>query len=86
MRLRRETGDFQIKVSVNSDTSAVTVNSINRYLLGEDFVGQIVDADGQFEVVTKVAETNTTVTAYIESFTLTYTKATGAITGVAVSP
>lgn len=86
MRLRRETGDFQIKVTVDAGAGTVTANTIAPKLMGEDFVGQIVDADGQFEVVTKVAETNTTVTAYIESFTLTYTKATGAIAAVAVSP
>lgn len=84
MRLRRETGDFQIKVTVDDGTA--TVNSIAKNLLAEDFVGQIVDVDGHFEVVTKVTETSTTVVAYVESFTLTYTKSTGAITGVAVSP
>ncbi len=80
MRLRRETGDFQIKVTVDDDT--VTVNSINKQLLGEDFVGQIVDVDGEFEVITKASENKLagTVTAVCESYTLTYTKATGAIT------
>lgn len=77
MRLRRETGDFQIKVTVNDGTA--TVNSINKLLIGEDFVGQIVDADGTFEVITKASESNLTVTAVCESYTLTYTKATGAI-------
>lgn len=80
MRLRRETGDFQIKVTVEDDTA--TVNSINKLLLGEDFVGQIVDVDGEFEVITKASENKLagTVTAVCESYTLTYTKATGAIT------
>lgn len=85
MRLRRETGDFQIKVTV--DGSDVTVNSIAANLLGEDFVGQVVDANGTFEVVTSVSENKLagTVTAVCESYTLTYTKATGAIAGVANS-
>lgn len=80
MRLRRETGDFQIKVTVDDDTA--TVNSINKQLLGEDFVGQIVDVDGELEVITKASENKLagTVTAVCESYTLTYTKATGAIT------
>ncbi len=88
MRLRRETGDFQITVTVNSETSAITVNSINKNLLGEDFVGQIVDANGTYEVVTSAVENKLagTVTAYIASYTLTYTNATGAITAVAVNP
>lgn len=79
MRLRRETGDFQIKVTVDNDTA--TVNSINKNLLGEDFVGQVVEVDGTFEVVTKASENKLsgTVTAVCESYTLTYTKATGAI-------
>lgn len=79
MRLRRETGDFQIKVTVDDDTA--TVNSINKLLLGEDFVGQVVEVDGTFEVVTKATENKSagTVTAVCKSYTLTYTKATGAI-------
>ena len=86
MRLRRETGDFQIKVTVDDGTA--TVNTINNGLIGEDFVGQIVDVDGTFEVVNKVSENKLagTVTAYTESYTLTYTKATGAITATAVNP
>lgn len=75
MRLRRETGDFRIKVTEG------TVNTINKNLLGEDFVGQVVEVDGTFEVVTKASENKAagTVTAVCESYTLTYTKATGAI-------
>ena len=77
MRLRRETGDFRIKID-----SEGTVNTINKNLLGEDFVGQVVEVDGTFEVVTKASENKSagTVTAVCESYTLTYTKATGAIT------
>lgn len=75
MRLRRETGDFRIKVTEG------TVNTINKNLLGEDFVGQVVEVDGTFEVVTKASENKAagTVTAVCKSYTLTYTKATGAI-------
>lgn len=83
MRLRRETGDFQIKVIVNSETSAITANTIQKNLLDEDLVGQIVDANGAWEVITKVTNSTTTITAVTESYTLTYTKATGAITAVA---
>ena len=76
MRLRRETGDFRIKVD-----SEGTANTISKNLLGEDFVGQVVEVDGTFEVVTKASENKLagTVTAVCESYTLTYTKATGAI-------
>lgn len=77
MRLRRETGDFQIKID-----SEGNANTINKLLLGEDFVGQVVEVDGTFEVVTKASENKSagTVTAVCESYTMTYTKATGAIT------
>lgn len=80
MRLRRETGDFRIKID-----SEGNVNAINKLLLGEDFVGQVVEVDGTFEVVTKASENKAagTVTAVCESYTLTYTKATGAITATA---
>ena len=76
MRLRRETGDFRITVD-----SEGTANTINKNLLGEDFVGQVVEADGTFEVITKASEDKTegTVEAVCESYTLTYTKATGEI-------
>lgn len=84
MRLRRETGDFQIKITVDDGTA--TVNTIQPKLLDEDFVGQIVDVDGSYEVITKATNASTTVTAYTESYTLTYTKATGAIAAVAVNP
>lgn len=82
MRLRRETGDFQIRVTVDDGT--VTVNSIATGLLAEDFVGQVVDVDGTFEVVTAVSENKLagTVSAVTATYTLTYTKGTGAITGV----
>ena len=81
MRLRRETGDFQIRVTVDDGT--VTVNSIAKGLLAEDFVGQVVDVDGAFEVVTAVSENKLagTVSAVTATYTLTYTKGTGAITG-----
>lgn len=80
MRLRRETGDFRIKVD-----SEGAVNTISKGLLGEDFVGQIVEVDGTLEVITKASENKLagTVTAVCESYTLTYTKATGEITASA---
>lgn len=81
MRLRRETGDFQIKITVDDGTA--TANSISKNLLAEDFVGQVVEVDGPFEdtfeVVTNVSEGNGLVTAHCASYILEYTKATGAI-------
>jgi hypothetical protein len=82
MRLRRETGDFRIKVT--EDDGTITVNSINKNLLGEDLLGQVVEVGGDLEVVTKVSENKLagTVTAVCGTYTLTYTKGTGAITAV----
>ena len=76
MRLRRETGDFRIKVD-----SEGAANTINKNLLGEDFVGQVVEVDGTFEVITEASENKNRgiVEAVCKSYTLTYTKATGAI-------
>ena len=76
MRLRRETGDFRIK-----GDSEGAANTINKNLLGEDFVGQVVEVDGTFEVITEASENKNRgiVEAVCKSYTLTYTKATGAI-------
>lgn len=81
MRLRRETGDFKIVVSVEDTT--ITVNTIRTGLTAEDLIGEVVNANGPLEVVVKATDASTTVTLLTESYTLTYTKATGAITGVA---
>ena len=43
MRLRRETGDFQIKATVGGDD--VTVNSIRPGLSAEDLIGEVVLID-----------------------------------------
>lgn len=84
MRLRRETGDFRIVVDSDGNVKNLTKN-----LLGEDFVGQVVEdeTDGTMQVVTKASENKLagTVTAVCEGYTLTYTKATGAVTAVANS-
>ena len=74
MRLRRETGDFFI---VLGETGYVA----RKDLPAENFVGEIVKtADGDFVVITKVTSTQTGATLYAGELTLTYVKATGAIT------
>ena len=74
MRLRRETGDFQIKVISG------TANTIRKGLSAEDFVGELVSVDGVFEVISSASNGEGTVTAKSESYILTYNKETGAIT------
>ena len=74
MRLRRETGDFQINVTSG------TVNTIRKGLSAEDFVGELVNVDGVYEVISSASNGEGTVTAKSESYILTYNKETGAIT------
>ena len=80
MRLRRETGDFQIKVTDNDGT--LTVNTIRTGLGAEDLIGEVVDAAGVLEAVTSAADGTDTVTAITTTYTLTYVPSTGAITAV----
>lgn len=75
MRLRRETGDFQI--TINSENA---VNTIRKGLSAEDFVGEMVNVNGTYEVVNSASDTETGAEFKTNSFTLTYTKATGVIT------
>ena len=74
MRLRRETGDFQIKVTSG------TVNTIRKGLSAEDFVGELVNVDGTYEAVINANESEGIVTFKSASYTLTYNKSTGALT------
>lgn len=83
MRLRRETGDFQIKVTDNDGT--LTVNTIRTGLGAEDLIGEVVDAAGALEAVTSATDGTDEVTAITATYTLTYVPSTGAITAVANS-
>lgn len=74
MRFRRETGDFQI--TINSENA---VNTIRKGLSAEDFVGELVNVNGTYEVVNSANDTETGAEFKTNSFTLTYTKATGVI-------
>ena len=53
MRLRRETGDFQIVATMDSENNKV-FNSIRKGLSAEDFVGEVVNYDGILNVITYV--------------------------------
>ena len=76
MRLRRETGDFQIVVN----TSAGTVNAIRAGLSAEDLAGELIKVDGVYEPVLSAGDNEGTTVIETKSYTLIYTKATGAIT------
>ena len=82
MRLRRETGDFNIVLAINATTNAVEYTARTN-LPAENFVGEIVkDTDGNFNVITKVTPTETGATLVAGELTLSYVKATGQITVV----
>lgn len=73
MRLRRETGDFQIVLGENGFTARPNLKA-------EQFVGEIVVANGVYNVVTTVTPTETGCTLVAGELTLTYVAETGVIT------
>lgn len=75
MRLRRETGDFQIVV----DSTAGTVNTIRTGLSAEDLAGELVKVGSSYEPVSSATDGDGTVTFETKSYIFTYTKSTGAI-------
>lgn len=74
MRLRRETGDFQIRVNPANGT-----NSLRKGLSAEDFAGELININGTIEPVLSVSESEGVVTAKTASYTVTYNKETGAV-------
>lgn len=76
MRLRRETGDFQIVLGETGYTARPNLKA-------EQFVGEIVvDTTGVYHVVTEVTPTQTGCTLTAGTLTLAYVAETGAITVV----
>lgn len=75
MRLRRETGDFQIVLGENGYTARPNLKA-------EQFVGEIVVSNSVYYVVTTVTPTETGCTLTAGALTLAYVAATGVITVV----
>ena len=75
MRLRRETGDFQIRINPSNGTNAIRTG-----LSAEDFAGELININGTIEPVLSVSENEGVVTAKTASYTVTYNKETGAVT------
>lgn len=73
MRLRRETGDFQIVLGENGFTARPNLKA-------EQFVGEIVVSSGVYYVVTTVTPTETGCTLTAGALTLNYVAETGVIT------
>lgn len=72
MRLRKESGDFEIVLSNGAAT-------IRAGLSPEALLGYVVNAAGVLTVITGVTPTETGCSFAIGETTYTYTKATGAI-------
>lgn len=81
MRLRRETGDFQIKITDNDGT--LTGNTIRTGLGAEDLIGEVVDAAGVLETVCTAVDGTDKVTAETYNYVFDYVPSTGAITAIA---
>ena len=80
MRLRRETGDFQIKID-----SEGAVNTIRKGLGPEDFIGEVVDENGLFESVTFAVSSHGSVIFRTGGYQFTYDPTTGAVTAESTS-
>lgn len=76
MRLRRETGDFSIKL--DDENTAIT---IVKGLSAEDLIGAVIEYNGGFYVVSAATEEDgvVTLTSGIEDGTITYTAETGVV-------
>lgn len=76
MRMRKDTGFFNLKADSDGVFKAVLKN-----LSAEDFIGEIVQTAGGFFAVTSASdnEARTTVTFTAGEATYTYTRATGAV-------
>lgn len=72
MRVRRETGDFNISIVDNAA-------EIRANLFAEQLLGQIIEEDGDFAIVTGVAVGSGVYTLTAGDSTYTYTVATGAV-------
>lgn len=82
MRLRRETGDFQIVVKAGETAGTYEVNSIRPGLSAEDLIGEVVYSGGFGVIITAVDEPDAdeVVAQLAGGGSLTYVPSTGAIT------
>lgn len=84
MRLRRETGDFQIVVTAGETAGTYVVNSIRPGLSAEDLIGEVVSANGVLAVVTTATQLNAETVKFVvigddDPIMFVYNKATGEI-------
>lgn len=74
MRLRRESGNFEIVL-----TAEVTSVQLKTNEEPEEFLGAVINNSGSLEVVTSVSDTSGVYTLTTSESSYTYTKATGVL-------
>lgn len=83
MRLRRETGDFQIVIKPGEQEGEFTVNSIRPGLGAEDLIGEVVvilyEEGDKLEIIKAAYVEDAVIIAVTDTKRLWYTKETGAI-------
>ena len=82
MRLRRETGDFQIVVKPGEQEGEFTANSIRPGLSAEDLIGEVIDMSAlgsDYILVIKTATVGNVLQLITVEGVFTYDPATGAI-------
>ena len=74
MRLRRETGDFEIVLTSENEYKS----KLNERVTAEDLIGQVAKVDGKFLIVSEATDAadKATATVKIGDDTYTYTRAT----------
>ena len=77
MRLRRETGDFDIVLTSDNSYTA----QLNKRVSAEDLIGHVAKVDGVYNIVTTAADSSdkATATVTIGEDTYTYTRETGVL-------
>ena len=78
MRLRRETGDFEIVLTSDNDYTA----QLNKRQAAEDLIGQVAKVDGKYLIVTEASDAadKSTATVKIGADSYTYTREDGKLT------
>lgn len=74
MRLRRETGDFEIVLTAANEYKA----KLNERVSAEDLIGQVAVVDGTYKIISEATDAadKSTATVTIGEDTYTYTRET----------
>ena len=80
MRLRRETGDFEIVLTSENEYKS----QLNKRQAAEDLIGQVAKVDGRFFIISETQDANdkSTVSVKIGENNYIYTRETGVLAKV----